>query len=61
VAETGSPVFTRPPPNPNSRYFVLDTRTGEVSNNLSVQDWEAQLKKLDIASTPELAPPILPK
>ena len=56
-----NPVFTRPPPSPNGRYFVLDTKTGEVGKDLSLTEWQEQLKKLDITSAPQLAAPILPK
>jgi len=40
---------------------VLDTKTGEVSKDLSLADWQERLKKLDIAAAPQLAEPILPK
>jgi len=56
-----NPVFTRPPPAPNGRYFVLDTKSGDVDKDLSLSEWEERLKKLDIASAPQLAAPILPK
>jgi hypothetical protein len=56
-----NPVFTRPPPSPNGRYFVLDTKTGEVGKDLSLTEWEERLKRFDITSPPQLAEPILPK
>jgi hypothetical protein len=56
-----NPVFARPPPAPNGRYFVLDTKTGEVGKDLSLPEWEERLKKLDITTAPALAAPILPK
>jgi hypothetical protein len=55
-----NPVFTRPAPSPNGRYFVLDTKTGEVGKDLSLAEWEERLKKFDITSAPQLATPILP-
>ena len=63
AAETppANPVFTRPPPSANGRYFVLDTKTGEVGKDLSLAEWEERLKKFDITSAPQLAEPILPK
>jgi hypothetical protein len=59
--EPASPVFAPPPPDPNGRYFVLDTSTGEVGNDLSEADWEERLRKLGIMAPPQLAPPILPR
>jgi hypothetical protein len=56
-----NPVFTRPPPSPNGRYFVLDTKSGEVGKDLSLTQWEERLKTFDITSAPQLAAPILPK
>jgi len=56
-----NPVFARPPPSPNGRYFVLDTKTGEVGKDLFLPEWEERLKKFDITTAPELAEPILPK
>jgi hypothetical protein len=42
-------------------YFVLNTRTGEVGKNLAESDYTERLKALNIASPPELSPPVLPQ
>ena len=42
-------------------YFVLDTRTGEVSKDLAEAAYNDKLKSLNIAQPPELSPPVLPK
>jgi len=56
-----NPVFARPLPSPNGRYFVLDTKTGDVGKDLSLPEWQERLKKFDITTAPQLAAPILPK
>lgn len=42
-------------------YFVIDTRTGEVGRDLAENDYTERLKALNIASAPDLSPPVLPK
>jgi hypothetical protein len=42
-------------------FFVINTRTGEVGKDLSESDYAERLKALNIASAPELSPPVLPK
>ena len=41
-------------------YFVLNTRTGEVSKGLAEAAYNDKLKSLNIPA-PELSPPVLPK
>jgi hypothetical protein len=42
-------------------YFVLDTTSGEVRKGLAENDYKEALKTLNIASPPDLSPPVLPK
>jgi hypothetical protein len=44
-----------------TRYFVLNTRTGDVGKDLSESDYNERLKALNIPPSPELSPPVLPK
>lgn len=46
---------------PDQGYFVLDTRSGELSKGLSEADYTARLKSLNISSPPKLSPPVLPE
>jgi hypothetical protein len=48
-------------PTDEPAYFVLNTRTGEVGKNLAESDYTERLKALNIASAPELSPPVLPE
>ncbi|MBX5463264.1 MAG: hypothetical protein IRZ28_19510 [Steroidobacteraceae bacterium] len=43
-------------------YFILRTRTGELSTGLSESEWSEQLKGLGLKAEPkDLSPPVLPK
>jgi hypothetical protein len=42
-------------------YFLIDTRSGEISKDLSEADYTERLKASNITSAPELSPPVLPK
>jgi len=44
--------------NSNTRYFVLDTATGEVESNLDHADWQRRLKALNVPSDFEILPPL---
>ena len=48
-------------PKDTPAYFVINTRTGEVAKNLAESDYNQRLKALNIPSSPELSPPVLPK
>jgi hypothetical protein len=51
----------QPPASDKPVYFVLNTRTGEVGKNLAESEYNERLKALNIASPPELSPPVLPQ
>ena len=42
-------------------YFVLDTRTGQVTRGLAEAAYNDKLKSLNLPATPELSPPVLPR
>jgi hypothetical protein len=42
-------------------YFVLNTRTGELAKDLAESAYTERLKALNIATAPELSPPVLPQ
>lgn len=43
-------------------YFILRTRTGELSTGLSESEWAEQLQGLGVKAEPkDLSPPVLPK
>jgi len=53
---------SRPSSKSEPGYFILRTRTGELSAGLSESEWTEQLKGLGLqAESKDLAPPVLPK
>jgi hypothetical protein len=60
-APDGKPPSDKPAGPEKTGYFVLDTRTGELGKDLSESAYNERLESLNIAPSPELSPPVLPK
>jgi hypothetical protein len=43
---------------PDTRYFVLDTRSGRLDNNLDADAWRQRLKELGETQSLEIYPPL---
>ena len=43
---------------PDTRYFVLDTRSGRLDQDLTVEAWRQRLKELGEPSSLEIYPPL---
>ena len=57
AASLGTPAAAEQKP---AHYFVLDTASGKIDNNLDAAAWNARLKALSAPTSPEISPPILP-
>lgn len=44
--------------NPSTRYFILDTASGKLETDLSVEDWHERLKALGVPSDFQIYPPL---
>jgi hypothetical protein len=43
------------------QYFVIDTASGKVDQNLDAAAWNSRLKELGAPASPNISPPILPE
>jgi hypothetical protein len=57
----GTTVPDPPPEEKAAKYFVLDTTSGKVDNNLDTAAWKSRLEQLGAPASLVITPPILPK